>query len=132
MPDCYTCHVGSKPPPPSGFCQSAEGFGVSDPTRDQAYLRTSSAANMGADKDREKRQRAAIEAFPGLRADRQLLYEAVSRADQGSCNLSVIMEPEVAEDIGPIPACGCPKGWSPWSALNGAPFLSTGLKPPVA
>ena len=28
-----------------------------------AYLRTSSAANVGADKDSEKRQRAAIEAF---------------------------------------------------------------------
>ena len=28
-----------------------------------AYLRTSSAANVGGDKDSEKRQRAAIEAF---------------------------------------------------------------------
>jgi hypothetical protein len=28
-----------------------------------AYIRTSSAANVGADKDSEKRQRAAIEAF---------------------------------------------------------------------
>jgi DNA invertase Pin-like site-specific DNA recombinase len=28
-----------------------------------AYLRTSSAANVGADKDSDKRQRAAIEAF---------------------------------------------------------------------
>ena len=28
-----------------------------------AYLRTSSAANVGADKDSETRQRAAIEAF---------------------------------------------------------------------
>jgi DNA invertase Pin-like site-specific DNA recombinase len=28
-----------------------------------AYLRTSSAANVGADKDSEKRQRAAIEAY---------------------------------------------------------------------
>ena len=28
-----------------------------------AYLRTSSAANVGADKDSEKRQRAAIDAF---------------------------------------------------------------------
>ena len=33
-----------------------------------AYLRTSSAANAGADKDSEKRQRAAIEAFAGRRA----------------------------------------------------------------
>ena len=28
-----------------------------------AYLRTSSAANVGADKDSDKRQRAAIDAF---------------------------------------------------------------------
>ena len=28
-----------------------------------AYIRTSSAANVGADKDSDKRQRAAIEAF---------------------------------------------------------------------
>ena len=28
-----------------------------------AYLRTSSAANVGADKDSDKRQRQAIEAF---------------------------------------------------------------------
>ena len=28
-----------------------------------AYLRTSSASNVGADKDSEKRQRAAIDAF---------------------------------------------------------------------
>jgi hypothetical protein len=28
-----------------------------------AYLRTSSAANVGADKDSDKRQRAAVEAF---------------------------------------------------------------------
>jgi hypothetical protein len=32
-------------------------------TKAVAYLRTSSAANVGADKDSEKRQRAAIEAF---------------------------------------------------------------------
>ena len=30
-----------------------------------AYLRTSSAVNVGADKDSDKRQRAAIEAFAG-------------------------------------------------------------------
>jgi DNA invertase Pin-like site-specific DNA recombinase len=33
------------------------------PTEALAYLRTSSAANVGADKDSDKRQRAAIEAF---------------------------------------------------------------------
>ena len=32
-------------------------------TKAVAYLRTSSAANVGADKDSEKRQRAAIDAF---------------------------------------------------------------------
>jgi DNA invertase Pin-like site-specific DNA recombinase len=49
-----------------------------------AYLRTSSAANVGADKDSEKRQRAAIEAF--ARAARYEIVdsyydEAVSGAD---------------------------------------------------
>ena len=32
-------------------------------TKAIAYLRTSSAANIGSDKDSDKRQRAAIEAF---------------------------------------------------------------------
>ena len=32
-------------------------------TKAIAYLRTSSAANVGADKDSERRQRAAIAAF---------------------------------------------------------------------
>ncbi len=32
-------------------------------TKAVAYLRTSSAANVGADKDSDKRQRAAIEGF---------------------------------------------------------------------
>src|SRR5215217_8477128 len=34
-----------------------------EPVQAVAYLRTSSAANVGADKDSEKRQRAAIEAY---------------------------------------------------------------------
>jgi len=39
-----------------------------------AYLRTSSAANVGSDKDSERRQRAAIEAFEAQRhGDRRLL-----------------------------------------------------------
>jgi DNA invertase Pin-like site-specific DNA recombinase len=50
-----------------------------------AYLRTSSAANVGADKDSEKRQRAAIESF-ALAAEYELVDtfydEAVSGADQ--------------------------------------------------
>ena len=33
-----------------------------------AYMRTSSATNVGADKDSEKRQRGAIEAYPSARA----------------------------------------------------------------
>ena len=49
-----------------------------------AYLRTSSAANVGTDKDSEKRQRAAIEAF-AKRAGYELVDEfydaAVSGAD---------------------------------------------------
>jgi hypothetical protein len=35
-----------------------------------AYLRTSSAANVGRDKDSDKRQRATIEAFAKRRAGR--------------------------------------------------------------
>src|SRR5262245_20179720 len=50
-----------------------------------AYLRTSSAANVGADKDSDKRQRAAIEAF-AKRAGFTLVGEyydaAVSGADR--------------------------------------------------
>jgi hypothetical protein len=34
------------------------------------YLRTSSAANVGADKDSDKRQRAAIEAFAKAKGTR--------------------------------------------------------------
>ncbi len=50
-----------------------------------AYLRTSSAANVGADKDSEKRQRAAIEAFAwaaGYELVDSYYDEAVSGADQ--------------------------------------------------
>jgi DNA invertase Pin-like site-specific DNA recombinase len=50
-----------------------------------AYLRTSSAANVGADKDSEKRQRAAIEAFArsaGYELVDTFYDEAVSGADQ--------------------------------------------------
>ena len=49
-----------------------------------AYLRTSSAANIGADKDSEKRQRAAIEAFArhaGFEIIDWYYDEAVSGAD---------------------------------------------------
>jgi DNA invertase Pin-like site-specific DNA recombinase len=53
-------------------------------TRAIAYLRTSSAANVGTDKDSDKRQRAAIEGF-GKRAGYELVDEfydaAVSGAD---------------------------------------------------
>ena len=50
-----------------------------------AYLRTSSAANVGADKDSEKRQRAAIEAFAkhaGFEIAAWFYDEAVSGADR--------------------------------------------------
>lgn len=49
-----------------------------------AYMRTSSAANVGADKDSEKRQRAAIEAFAqctGLEIVEWFYDPAVSGAD---------------------------------------------------
>jgi len=49
-----------------------------------AYLRTSSAANVGADKDSEKRQRAAIEAYAqraGYEIVETFYDEAVSGAD---------------------------------------------------
>ncbi|MES0385810.1 MAG: recombinase family protein, partial [Hyphomicrobium sp.] len=49
-----------------------------------AYLRTSSAANIGADKDSEKRQRAAIESFAkhaGFKIIDWYYDEAVSGAD---------------------------------------------------
>jgi DNA invertase Pin-like site-specific DNA recombinase len=54
-------------------------------TQALAYMRTSSAANIGADKDSEKRQRAAIEAF-AKRAGYEIINwyydEAVSGADR--------------------------------------------------
>ena len=49
-----------------------------------AYLRTSSAANVGADKDSEKRQRAAIEAYAkanGIEVVETFYDAAVSGAD---------------------------------------------------
>ncbi|HEY8380864.1 MAG TPA: recombinase family protein [Microvirga sp.] len=49
-----------------------------------AYLRTSSAANVGADKDSEKRQRATIDAFARSAGFEAVAYhrdEAVSGAD---------------------------------------------------
>ena len=53
-------------------------------TRAIAYLRTSSAANVGADKDSDKRQRAAIEAFAkahGYELAGEFYDAAVSGAD---------------------------------------------------
>src|SRR5919112_1313990 len=53
-------------------------------TKAVAYLRTSSAANVGADKDSEKRQRAAIDAFAkvaGYEVVDSYYDEAVSGAD---------------------------------------------------
>src|SRR6185369_12240751 len=48
-----------------------------------AYLRTSSAANVGADKDSDKRQRAAIEAF-AKRAGFTLVAEYYDKAVSGA------------------------------------------------
>lgn len=53
-------------------------------TKAVAYIRTSSAANVGADKDSDKRQRAAIEAFAkrsGLELVGEFNDAAVSGAD---------------------------------------------------
>ena len=50
-----------------------------------AYIRTSSAANVGADKDSDKRQRAAIEAFTklaGFTITAEFYDKAVSGADR--------------------------------------------------
>src|SRR6187401_2290787 len=50
-----------------------------------AYLRTSSAANVGADKDSDKRQRAAIEAYAkraGFKIVAEYYDKAVSGADR--------------------------------------------------
>jgi DNA invertase Pin-like site-specific DNA recombinase len=50
-----------------------------------AYLRTSSATNVGADKDSDKRQRAAIEAFAksaGCAIVGEYYDKAVSGADR--------------------------------------------------
>jgi hypothetical protein len=52
-----------------------------------AYIRTSSAANVGADKDSDKRQRAAIEGFAkragfdlvGEFSARQIAYQSARR-----------------------------------------------------
>src|SRR5262249_13291704 len=48
-----------------------------------AYLRTSSAANVGTDKDSDKRQRAAIEAF-AKRAGYELVDEFYDKAVSGA------------------------------------------------
>src|SRR6476646_6284289 len=48
-----------------------------------AYLRTSSATNVGADKDSDKRQRAAIEAF-AKRAGFTLVGEYYDKAVSGA------------------------------------------------
>ena len=48
-----------------------------------AYLRTSSAANVGADKDSDKRQRAAIEAF-AKRAGFSIVGEYYDKAVSGA------------------------------------------------
>jgi DNA invertase Pin-like site-specific DNA recombinase len=53
-------------------------------TKAVAYLRTSSAANVGADKDSERRQREAIEGFAkqaGYAIEEEFYDAAISGAD---------------------------------------------------
>ena len=57
---------------------------ATEPVKAVAYMRTSSATNVGADKDSEKRQRAAIEAFArstGMEVADWFYDPAVSGAD---------------------------------------------------
>jgi DNA invertase Pin-like site-specific DNA recombinase len=57
---------------------------TTEPVKAVAYMRTSSATNVGADKDSEKRQRAAIEAFAartGMEVIDWFYDPAVSGAD---------------------------------------------------
>jgi DNA invertase Pin-like site-specific DNA recombinase len=57
---------------------------ATEPTQAVAYLRTSSAANVGVDKDSEKRQRTAIDAFArarGFELVGEFYDAAVSGAD---------------------------------------------------
>ena len=48
------------------------------------YMRTSSSANVGADKDSEKRQPAAIEGYAKLRSPLMARAPSLSRALTGS------------------------------------------------
>ena len=55
--------------------EKGEKTGKNSRMKAVAYLRTSSAANVGADKDSEKRQRQAIVAYakgPALRSPRTI------------------------------------------------------------
>src|SRR5689334_2015361 len=59
--------------------------GIFKPGSSFLYLRTSSAANVGADKDSDKRQRAAVEAFAkraGFNIVGEYYDKAVSGADR--------------------------------------------------
>ncbi len=75
---------------PEFFTQKAHGRpenvakSMREAKRAVGYLRTSSAANVGPDKDSEQRQRAAIEAFAtraGIEVDKWYYDAAVSGAD---------------------------------------------------
>src|SRR5690348_10829053 len=87
-----------------------------------AYLRTSSAANVGTDKDSDKRQRAAIEAFAkhaGFVIVAEYYDKAVSGADR------IDQRPGFAEMLQRLAANGAKTiiVESPDSGLHG--FLAT-------
>src|SRR5947209_17192793 len=74
-----------------------------------AYLRTSSAANVGSDKDSDKRQRAAIASFAkahGYRIVDEFYDAAVSGADP------VAERPGFKAMLDLLPATACGSFWS--------------------
>ena len=70
-----------------------------------SYLRTSSAANVGADKDSDRRQREAIEAFT-RRAGYELVAELYDAAVSGADPSTLALPPGCGGRRGPhAPGC---------------------------